>query len=376
MSRTAQASLWRSCLLACALVPVLALAPAGVPLSGTAWAAPATRSAAQPDALPHLVQEVVTPIPATTAAPVTAQMIWLTARAEAWLAALDTARPHCPVAGSAGLVVAQEQRLPLVAQLYDLSAPPLSDSEKAATAPGEVSMTLELRPRPQAAKLAQGLMQNPELLALQQRLLDDTRAAVKQVRQHWQGADSLVDVWGRGEWKRATDILQGLWLTQQALVLAPEGWLAAPTSLAALDLASRLAAACPVTHLLLAEARVQRNLPQYAIAAATEALRLWPELGRARYVRALAHWRLQQLALAEDDFTVALAPQQAVPPQGPELARRLRARGAVRLVEQKTDGLCEDFSRACALGDCDGLAHAREQGLCLPEQQKEQRKEP
>ena len=367
----AQARLWRSCILACALASALVLAPVDVPLPGTAWAAPSTRS----DALPTLTQEIVTPIPAAQAAPVTAQMVWLTARAEAWLAALDTARPHCPVVGSAGLVVPQEQRLPLVAQLYDLSAPPLSDSEKAATAPGEVPLTLELRPRPQADKLAQGLMQNPELLALQQRLLDDTRAAVKQVRQRWQGADSLVDVWSRGEWKRATDILQGLWLTQQALVLAPEGWLAAPTSLAALDLASSLAPACPVTHLLLAEARVQRNLPQYAIAAATEALRLWPELGRARYVRALAHWRLQQYALAEDDFTVALAPQQAVPPQGPELARRLRARGAVRLVEQKTDGLCEDFSRACALGDCDGLAHAREQGLCLPELRKGQQEQ-
>ncbi len=303
-------------------------------------------------------------------------MVWLTTRAEAWLAALDTALPHCPVVGSAGLVVSQEQLLPLVAQLYDISAPPLSDSEKTATAPGEVSLTLRLEPWPDADRLAQRLMQNPELLALQQRLLDETRTTVKQIRGHWQGSDSLVDVWGKGEWKRATDTLQGLWLTQQALRLAPEGWLAEPSSLAALGLASRLAPGRAVAHLLLAEARVQRNLPQHAVAAATEALRLWPELGRARYVRALAHWRLQQLALAEDDFTVALAPRQAVPPQGPELARRLRARGAVRLVQQKTAGLCEDFNKACALGDCDGLAHAREQGLCLPELRKEQRKEP
>lgn len=367
MSCPAQASLWRSCLLACALASILVLPPVGVPLSGTAWAASGKRT----DALPSLSQEVTTPIPAS----LTAQMVWLTARAEAWLAALVTAAPHGPVVGSAGLVVPQEQRLALVAQLYGLSAPPLTDDEKAATAPGEVTLTLRLEPRPQEDRLAQGLMQNPELLALQQRLLDETRAAVRQVRQHWQGADSLADVWGRGEWKRATDILQGLWLTQQALTLAPEGWLAEPASLAALDLASRLAPDCAVAHLLLAEARVQRNLPQHAIAAATEALRLWPELGRARYVRALAHWRLQQLALAEDDFTVALAPQQAVPPQGPELARRLRARGAVRLVQQKTEGLCEDFNRACALGDCDGLAHAREQGLCLPELQKEGQKE-
>ena len=364
MSRTAQASLWRSCLPACALASVLALAPVGVPLSGTAWAAPSTRADARSPVLPALMQEVVTPIPAALSAPVTAQMVWLTARAEAWLAALDTAQPHCPVVGSAGLVVSQAQRLPLVAQLYELAAPPLSDSDKAATAPAEVPLLLELRPRPQADKLAQGLMQNPELLALQQRLLDDTRAAVKRIRRHWQGNDSLADVWGVGEWKRATDTLQGLWLAQQALMLAPEGWLAAPTSLAALDLASRLAPACPVAHLLLAEARVQRNLPQQAIVAASEALRLWPDLGRARHVRALAHWRLQQLALAEHDLSAAISPHQPMPPQGPELARCLRARGAIRLLQGNEAGLCEDFANACALGDCDGLVHAREQGFC------------
>ena len=172
-------------------------------------------------------------------------------------------------------------------------------------------------------------------------------------------------VWGTGDWKRESNNLQGLWLAQHALGLTAEGWLTEPDKLAALDLACRLSPGSAVAHLLLAEARVQRNLPQQAIAAATEALRLWPELGRARYVRALAHWRLQQMALAEDDFTVSLSQQQVMAPQGPELARRLRARGAVRLVQQKTDGACDDFSRACALGDCDGLSHAREQGLCL-----------
>ena len=296
--------------------------------------------------------------------PLTAQMAWLVARAEAWLAALGDALPHCPVTGSAGLAVPAPQRLALLAQLYAAAAPPLPDNQKDARLPDGVRVALQLVPRPDTARLVQLVMQNPELLALRQRLLDDTAAAVDTIRRHWGTgtSDMLTDVWATRDWKRATDNLQGLWLTQRALDLSAEGWLAGPGSLAALTLACRLSPDNPVAHLLLAEARVQRNLPQQAVAAATDALRLWPELGRARYVRAFAHWRLHQLALAEDDFSASL--HQTPAPQGPELARRLRARGAVRLVQQKLDLMCEDFSQACALGDCDGLAHAREQGFC------------
>ena len=332
------------------------------------WAGLSARAAAPvtDNALPELVRQATREIPH----PLTAQMVWLTSRAEQWQAALKEALPACPVTGSASLAlqpIREDQRLPLLAQLYKAHAAPLTDREKQATAPGTASLELHMQPRPDTEELAAVLVQNPEVLALQQRLFDDTETVLARIRRNWNGAESLENVWGRGDWKRETNYLQGLWLTQQALALAPEGWLTSPNALAGLDLACRLAPDCAVAHLLLAEARVQRNLPQQAIDAVSQALRLWPELGRARYVRGFAHWRLQQLALAEDDFTVALQPQQAVPPQGPELARRLRARGAVRLVQQKIDAVCEDFERACALGDCDGLAHVREQGLCRKE---------
>ena len=338
-----------------ACLVLMALPWAGCP----AGAAPVTDNA-----LTELVKQVTRDIPRS----LTAQMVWLTARAEMWQTALREALPACPVSGSAGLALRDDQRLPLLAQLYQAHADPLTDVAKQATAPGTADLELHMRPRPNTAALAAVLVQNPEVLALQQRLFDDTDTVLARIRRNWNGAESLESVWSSADWKRETNILQGLWLTQQALALTPEGWLTTPDTLAALDLACRLAPDCAVAHLLLAEARVQRNLPQQAIDAASQALRLWPELGRARYARAFAHWRLHQLALAEDDFTVALHPQQAVPLQGPELARRLRARGAVRLVQQKTDAMCEDFARACALGDCDGLAHAREQGLCRKEQ--------
>ena len=309
--------------------------------------------------LPQLTESVSHVIPQ----PLTAQMVWLVARAEAWLTALDRLLPSCPVSGSAGLALPASQRRAMLVQIYDASAQPLSDADKTMSH-GRVTVQLTMQTRDNVVARVQMALQNPGLLQLRQRLLDETAEAVDKIKRNWITAESLDSVWGSEDWKKRTDHLQGLWLAQRALDLADEGWLARPSSLAALDLACRLAPDSAVAHLLLAEARVQRNLPQQAIVAASEALRLWPDLGRARHVRALAHWRLQQLALAEHDLNAAISPHQPMPPQGPELARCLRARGAIRLLQGNEAGLCEDFANACALGDCDGLVHAREQGFC------------
>ena len=162
--------------------------------------------------------------------------------------------------------------------------------------------------------------------------------------------------------------LNGLWLAQAALDLTPEGWLTGADALSTLERAAREAPRSPTVRLLLAEAQLQRNLPQQSIESCTEALRLAPGSnlisGRARYIRALAHWRLQQLALAEDDLNAALHTRTPSTPQGAEQARRLRARGAVRMLRRNYPGMCADFSAACALGDCEGLAVARAQKYC------------
>lgn len=158
--------------------------------------------------------------------------------------------------------------------------------------------------------------------------------------------------------------LDGLWLAQAAPALTPGGWLTPPDALPILENAARLAPDSPTVRLLLAEAQLQNGLPQQCVESCNEALRLDPALGRARYIRGLAHWRLQQLALAEDDLSRALAAPSKPSAQGIERARLLRARGAVRLLRRNYQGMCEDFAAACALGDCEGLAVARAQNYC------------
>ncbi len=122
----------------------------------------------------------------------------------------------------------------------------------------------------------------------------------------------------------------------------------------------------PTVWLLLAEAQLRRGLPLQSVASCDAALTLAPGLNRARYIRALGHWRLQQLALAEDDLTSSLDARHGLAPQGEDRARRLRARGAVRMQRRDLSGMCEDFGAACALGECEGLMLARAQGYCQP----------
>ncbi|MDE5878414.1 MAG: translation initiation factor IF-2, partial [Desulfovibrio sp.] len=156
---------------------------------------------------------------------------------------------------------------------------------------------------------------------------------------------------------------------------APGGWACAAEALPALERAVNGAPENAALWLLLAEARLQRDLPQGAVEAAGEALGRLGEgpgtaanarlEGRARYVRGLGHWRLGQPALAEADLDAALreGPAESAAPDE-ERVRRLRARGAVRLLRRNVDGMCEDLSAACALGDCEGLAVARGRGHC------------
>jgi hypothetical protein len=72
----------------------------------------------------------------------------------------------------------------------------------------------------------------------------------------------------------------------------------------------------------------------------------------------LAYLRLQLPTLAEVDLNEALR-------RDPRPAAWWRARGALRMLRRDVVPMCGDFLQACARGDCEGLAAAREQGLCL-----------
>ena len=328
--------------------------------------------------------------------PVTREAAWAHARASAWLAALHRAVIAFPQRREIRMgAVAPAERLALAAQLYRAAAPPLADAPDAAKAPdtaedSPLHVALSLTSRPQAGTELILALRNPELLALRHTLISETRDALEIMDRHWPGGTAAVrgtvpaaktpetaaspsertkrDFRQARDWQRMGARLNGLWLAQAALDLTPEGWLTRADALSTLEQAARQAPRSPTVRLLLAEAQLQRNLPQQSIESCTEALRLAPGSnlisGRARYIRALAHWRLQQLALAEDDLNAALHTRTPSTPQGAEQARRLRARGAVRMLRRNYPGMCADFSAACALGDCEGLAVARAQKYC------------
>ena len=320
--------------------------------------------------------------------PVTREAAWAHARASAWLAALHRAVIAFPQRREIRMgAVAPAERLALAAQLYRAAAPPLADAPNAAKAPdtaedSPLHVALSLTPRSQAGTELILALRNPELLALRHTLISETRDTLEIMDRHWPGGTAALqpaipgvktpeverDFWQTRDWQRMSARLNGLWLAQAALDLTPEGWLTGAEALSTLERATREAPRSPPVRLLLAEAQLQRNLPQQSIESCTEALRLAPGSnlisGRARYIRALAHWRLQQLALAEDDLNAALHTRTPSAPQGAEQARRLRARGAVRMLRRNYPGMCADFSAACALGDCEGLAVARAQKYC------------
>ena len=320
--------------------------------------------------------------------PVTREAAWAHARASAWLAALHRAVIAFPQRREIRMgAVAPAERLALAAQLYRAAAPPLADAPNAAKAPGTAEdsplhVALSLTSRPQAGTELILALRNPELLALRHTLISETRDTLEIMDRHWPGGTAALQPVPPGvktpeverdfrqarDWQRMGARLNGLWLAQAALDLTPEGWLTGADALSTLERAAREAPRSPTVRLLLAEAQLQRNLPQQSIESCTEALRLAPGSnlisGRARYIRALAHWRLQQLALAEDDLNAALHTRTPSAPQGAEQARRLRARGAVRMLRRNYPGMCADFSAACALGDCEGLAVARAQKYC------------
>lgn len=81
---------------------------------------------------------------------------------------------------------------------------------------------------------------------------------------------------------------------------------------------------------------------------------------RSLYLRGMAQLRSGQPALAEADFSAALAIDDA-------RADFFLARGASYQVREIFDAMCSDYYQACALGLCEGLASAREQGRCLPQ---------
>jgi tetratricopeptide (TPR) repeat protein len=154
------------------------------------------------------------------------------------------------------------------------------------------------------------------------------------------------------------DQLEALWLLRFLLPQREGGrWRDPQAALPVLQQAAALDPGYAPLRQLLGEALLQLDRPQDALAELDKALAAHPALAGALYMRGLAYLRLQLPALAEHDFSAALA-------RDGSHAAWWRARGALRMIRNEIGPMCEDFTRACALGDCEGLAVARERGEC------------
>ena len=292
------------------------------------------------------------------------------ARGAAWLGALHAAKPAVGADARRGLADAGLDDggglLALCSRLYSLSHLTGDDSP-------ELAVAVRLVPVADLPQALVGALREADVLALTRALLLDMEAALLAVQRQWPA--TLAEARGRAAGlDAASQRLEALWQGVSAVQPAAGGWACGPEAVPVLERSVRGAADNAALWLLLAEARLQRDLPQAAVAAASESIGLLSGAreaaetrlaARARYVRGLGHWRLGQPALAEADLDASLrAASPASAPQGAERARRLRARGAVRLGRRNVDGMCEDFAAACALGDCEGLAAARARGHC------------
>ncbi|MCR5563502.1 MAG: hypothetical protein K6F46_09100 [Desulfovibrio sp.] len=161
--------------------------------------------------------------------------------------------------------------------------------------------------------------------------------------------------------------LKALRVTRAALSPSEDGWLAMADNMETLEKAARDYPENALILTLLGEMYLRRDLPQLSIETSSSALEKKPDMPRARYVRALAHWRLQQPALAEVDLSAALGTVQGHEEDKSMEILLLRSRGAIRMLHDDEEGMCGDFHRACVLGDCEGLSQTRAEGRCLPE---------
>lgn len=342
------------------------------------------------------------------AAPLPPHVLRLCAEAAAQLQALHAAAAQLPNRRDIRMGITEaEDRTALAAEMYT----PLIEGEHATAGTGQNSgaqgVTVTLLARPDAAETLLRLLRNPDVLALRRLLLADlaqSLASAPQIAGEFAAAEtsgpSPLAPGSGGTWyvakvtppgqleqhppmpimpdaqheiarqrakARADNLaaeISACLTALDALRLSPEGWLTSAEALPMLENAAANLPRSAAVQILLAEAQLQAGMPQRSIFSCSAALDLAPTLARGRYIRALAHWRLQQMALAEDDLSAALNTTDAAFLRTPDRVRMLRARGALRMLRNNAAGMCSDLTAACALGDCDGLAAARNQQLC------------
>lgn len=232
------------------------------------------------------------------------------------------------------------------------------------TAGNDISVFLK-EPKPDSF---QALLQNPAKLIVEMCLIFDMEKRINVLSSTWPA--SLAEATARmAELDGLSRQLDDLWRLA-ALRQAPDASLE--------EMAARLDDS-PALWLILARQRAIEHRPQAVLMAADNALRHCDEnvpregflAALIRHGRAMAHWQMDQPALAQADLTAAIALLEKSGIDGGRLARLLLDLGRLHLARGDLAAMCQAFGRACAAGLCQGLSEARRQGRCLPQEEGE-----
>ncbi|MDL2317340.1 hypothetical protein LJC59_09805 [Desulfovibrio sp. OttesenSCG-928-A18] len=134
-------------------------------------------------------------------------------------------------------------------------------------------------------------------------------------------------------------------------------WQHPQESLTRLRKANSLAPMNPLVLTALAEVQLQLDRPVQAMDHIGQAIAIAPDIARAHDVKGAVLLRQRLPALAAKAFGEAIT----LSPRNP--AYHLH-RGAAHLVLEEEELMCADFAAACALGECEEMQWAREQGRC------------
>lgn len=283
-------------------------------------------------------------------------------RASAWINALINARAFIPPS-----VLSQLKALRLDSPLGKLAlcalACPLYLVAPESSADSEIRVYLD----PPAPEAFQKAAANPEKLALEMFLISDLTKLVNYLSRHW--PRSLADA------REKREILDQKFASLDALwsLLHPDPGerLRGLSDAELVDVAELLKESAPL-WLWVAESREKADMPQGALAAADKALQFgsanapradWLR-ARVYFVRALAHWKMAQPALAETDLETAADLIANADPRAPLLAKIYLKLGEFYSLRRNLAAMCVAYERACAAGECGRLAAARRDGSC------------
>ncbi len=292
-------------------------------------------------------------------------------RAAAWLNALKNATGLLPSSIDARLRSLEFDvsvaRLGICASMFaiEIVTPEISPARQIRVylaEPANISQSIE------------ELLADPALLGLATVLVCETMAVLEKTRQAW--PQSIARAMGRiTELEDYTKALEGLW--QACALLKPRGDIPWNRQLKKLHAIAELAPQSALVQFLIARAALKAGLPQAAIAAANKSLAMEINSGDPRYAgilrvfsanihyeRALAHWRLDQPALASSDLATAARLMRECGIKCDFLAGIYLKLGEIARMRRDMDAMCAALQEACGQGQCQNYAIARRQGLC------------